>query len=179
LRWASSDLLRCFPFPHVLEVETVVVDDTITVTTSVTAAFGVSVPVSFGWHPFLQLPDVPRSEWQLESAIDTCRRLDRHHLPTGRREVCGVPSGERSFHGLWEAGDEQTIRLRGGDHEISVVLQSGYPFVQLWSPEMGSLVAIEPMTAPVNALVDGRDLPLVPAGATREATFRVRCSLGS
>jgi galactose mutarotase-like enzyme len=38
------------------------------------------------------------------------------------------------------------------------------------------VIAFEPMTAPTNALVSGRDLPLLEPGGSYEATFSITVS---
>jgi hypothetical protein len=45
-----------------------------------------------------------------------------------------------------------------------------YPFAQVWVPPVRSFVALEPMAAPTNALVDGR-APLVRPGDSLTASF--------
>ena len=53
-------------------------------------------------------------------------------------------------------------------------MDSGYPFTQIFAPEGLDAVAIEPMTAPTNALLDaGPELTFVPPGETFAATFSI------
>ena len=55
---ARPDLLRAFPFPHVLEVDASLTGAGLRVETSVGAeTVGERVPVSFGWHPSPGTPD--------------------------------------------------------------------------------------------------------------------------
>jgi galactose mutarotase-like enzyme len=55
-----EDLLAAFPFRHRLIIEAQLVGATLTIVTSVTATGDVSVPISFGYHPYLRMPGVPR-----------------------------------------------------------------------------------------------------------------------
>jgi len=174
LTWDGEHELRAFPFPHRLEVTVELRDSTIEVTTVLRADLGVAVPVCFGWHPFFQLPEVPAADWRIEAPVTVELELDGRHLPTGRRQAAQPPTGG-VFHGLWAAGDGTTFRLFGGGREIALTLVSGYPLVQLWSPREAAIVAFEPMTAPGNALIDARELDVVPAGSSYEAVFRVTC----
>ena len=53
-------------------------------------------------------------------------------------------------------------------------MDSGYPFTQVYAPDGTDAVAIEPMTAPTNALVTGGDgLTFVPPGETFAAGFSI------
>jgi hypothetical protein len=38
---------------------------------------------AFGWHPYLRLPDAPRSRWRLGLPSRTHLALDGHGIPTG------------------------------------------------------------------------------------------------
>jgi aldose 1-epimerase len=51
---------------------------------------------------------------------------------------------------------------------------AGYPYAQVFAPSEQEFVAIEPMTAPTNALTTGRGLRVVAPGERFEAAFRVR-----
>ena len=47
------------------------------------------------------------------------------------------------------------------------------PFWQVFAPENDDVICFEPMSAPANALVSGRDLQVVEPGATHSATFAI------
>src|SRR5262245_17158339 len=58
---ARPEKLRAFPFPHVVTVDARL-DATrgLTIATEVEPTADSPVPVSFGWHPFVKLPNEPR-----------------------------------------------------------------------------------------------------------------------
>src|SRR4051794_23069043 len=60
---AHPALLAAFPFPHALRIDVTLNEAALGVVTSVRATGDVPVPIAFGWHPYLQLPGVPREEW--------------------------------------------------------------------------------------------------------------------
>src|ERR1700761_8719323 len=66
---AYPHLLEAFPFPHRVEIEATLVEGSLEIQTSLTATGDVPVPVSFGFHPYLTLPGVPRAEWVLEAPV--------------------------------------------------------------------------------------------------------------
>ena len=45
------------------------------------------MPLCFGFHPYLQLPDVPRDEWIIETPPMRHLTLDEQGLPTGEAVV--------------------------------------------------------------------------------------------
>ena len=80
---AQEELRASFPFPHLVELTIELSDRTLTVSTTVTPTTDKAVPLVYGYHPYLQLPDVPRPQWQIE--LPTMRHviLDDTGIPTG------------------------------------------------------------------------------------------------
>ena len=76
----------------------------------------------------------------------------------------------RTFDDLYELDDDRRLDLTGGGRRLTLELEEGYSFAQVFTPEAADSVCLEPMTAPVNALVDGR-CALVRPGATFTARF--------
>ena len=61
-------------------------------------------------------------------------------------------------------------RSRRSDRRLTITYDDGYPYAQMYSPTGKPFCAIEPMTAPTNALVSG-DHPSVRPGETFSAAF--------
>lgn len=175
---AYPHLLGAFPFPHRVEIEATLAGAELTIATVLRASGEVAVPVSFGFHPYLRLPGVARAEWVLEAPLRERLPLDSRGLPTGAREAAAIetgPLGNRSFDDAFLAPAEGApFALSGGGRRIELRLGEGYPFTQLYAPPDTDAVAIEPMTAPTNALVSGADLPWVAPGERFRARFSIR-----
>ncbi len=175
---AYPHLLEAFPFPHRVEIEALLEGAALTLATTVAASREVAVPVSFGFHPYLCLPGVPRAEWVLEAPVGERLELDEHGLPTGGRAPGGIepgPLGYRTYDDAFLAPpDGAPFVLAGGGRRLELRLGEGYPFTQVYAPADTDAVAIEPMTAPTNALVSGSDLPWIEPGGRYEARFTVR-----
>jgi len=178
---AHDELLAAFPFPHELHVQAELVADTLTVATIVLPTAEVSVPVSFGWHPFLRLPGLPREEWVVEMPVRQRAVLDERGLPTGEIEPVEIETGAlgtRTYDDHFVGVDNPTtFALEGGGRRIELEFGQGYPYAQVYAPlgvDIEPVVCFEPMTAPVNALVTGEGLNFVPTGGSFRAEFRVR-----
>ena len=78
--------------------------------------------------------------------------------------------GSRTFDDLFLLDDDRRLELTGGGRRLSLELEQGYPFAQVFTPDAADSVCLEPMTAAVNALVDG-SAPLVAPGASFTAAF--------
>ena len=175
---AYPHLLEAFPFPHLVEIEATLVEGSLEIQTSLTATGEVPVPVSFGFHPYLVLPGVPRAEWVLEAPVHEQIVLDRRGLPTGERERIAIesgPLGERTYDDAFLAPSPgSAFALVGPDRRIELRMDSGYRFTQIFAPPNLDAIAIEPMTAPANALVvGGPELTFVPPGETFAASFSI------
>ena len=177
LDWNRPDLLAVFPYPHRLELAVTIRPDGLTLETTLEAGAEGPVPASFGFHPYLGLPDLPRTRWRLELPAMRRLTLDERGIPTG--EETSFPGfqaelGEASFDDGFALLDERSIfTLSGAGRRLSVEMRGGYTHAQVFAPPGMDLVALEPMTAPANALVSGRRLRLVEPGSTLQATFRI------
>jgi aldose 1-epimerase len=172
--------LRSFPFPHELVVFVELSDQGLRISTEIRNTGVRGVPVAFGWHPVLVL-EAARTDTAVVLPDREHLELDGRGLPTGssRHEAAAtlrLGSGERgiTFDDLYrlEAGD-RLLAVEGGGRRIEVEGDDRYGYGQVWAPAGGKEVALEPMTAPVNALVSGEHRT-VPPGERETATFVIR-----
>jgi len=178
---AHEQLIAAFPFAHELRFEAALTGATLTIATTVLATGGAPVPIAFGFHPYLRLPGVDRSDWEVEIPVGEQLRLDTRMLPTGERVAAHVAPGRlngRTFdHAYTAPRDGAPFVLAGGGRRIELAFEAGYPYAQVFAPAEDDVIAFEPMTAPTNALVDGgSELPLVAPGDTYRAAFSISIS---
>ncbi len=153
-----------FPFPHRVVVTATVSDSALRVDTTVVPTGRRAVPVSFGWHPYFRLPDAPRSTWRLRLPARSRFEVSGLGIPTGactREPAESEVIGRRTLDAGYALGRTRRLAM-GNAAGRSVELRSGpaYPVAQVWVPRGKGFVALEPMTAPTNALVAG-GYPLV------------------
>ena len=172
-------LLTSFPFPHVVTLDIALVNRALSIETTVTPTTAASVPLCFGFHPYLTIPGVPRSQWQLETPTLRHLPVDNWGIPTGATETWPAMSGElgdKTFDdGFDEVAQGSKFALSGGDRRIEVIFDHGYPAAQIFAPHNDDVVGIEPMTAPTNALRKGGYSTAVP-GRPASAKFTIRVS---
>jgi aldose 1-epimerase len=178
LDWTRSNLLAVFPFPHRLEMAATLRPDSLTLETTLIASPEGPVPVSFGYHPYFGLPDLPRTQWRLELPEMKRLVLDQRELPTGAEEPFGkfdAQLGEVGFDDGFALMEEQpSFSLSGAGRRIAVEFLAGYRYAQVFAPKDKNYIAFEPMTAPTGALTSGRGLRLVKPREQFRAVFRIR-----
>ncbi len=170
-----AELLPLFPFPHTIAVSATLHPDRLTVETTVTATSDTPVPIAFGWHPYLTLPGVPRDEWVL--GLPSRRHLVvADGIPTGETAACRAfhqPLDGHAFDDGYDELAEPVMTLTGGGRTLAVRLEVGYHATQVFAPPGQELVALEPMTAPTDALRTGNGLRLARPGEPFTARFSI------
>lgn len=160
---ADPQLLASFPYPHVLTVAVRLADRTLTVRTTVTATGDRAVPLCFGFHPYLRLPDVARGEWVIQTPPLRHLALDDRGLPTGASEPAPARDealGDKAFDDAYDqVPDGAVFAVSGGGRRLEVRFERGYPATQIFAPRgegpEKEIVCFEPMTAPTDALRRG------------------------
>jgi aldose 1-epimerase len=170
-------VLEVFPHTHVLSVTAELSAEALEIRTTLRAFGKRAVPVSFGYHPYLQLPGLPRERWTVDIPVHTRLVLDGRMIPTGDREPVRIergPLGGRDFDTAYtDLGTHPRFTLEGGGRTLGVEFLEGYPFAQVYAPPDRPLVCFEPMTAPTNALASGDDLTVARPGDVYTAAFRI------
>jgi len=174
---AHPELLEAFPFPHRLALDVALLRRTLTVRTTLTPTGARPVPVAFGFHPYLRLPNMPRDQWHVELPAMRQLELDARAIPTGASRAVAAQAGRLGKRSLDDAyadvpaGAEFVVA--GGGRRVTVRLEEGYPVAQVFAPAADDVVCFEPMTAPTNALASGDGLSFVAPGQRYTAVFSI------
>lgn len=147
-------------------------------------------PFALGAHPFLKVGSVPVEDLTLTMSGRTRLTADAALIPTGREPAAGTAdfrSGQRigglsldnAYTDLALEDGEHRHRLRAPDGS-GVVLWSGpefgyvHVFITSQLPGRTQAVALEPMTAPANALNSGEGLRWLEPGSGFAADWGIR-----
>jgi galactose mutarotase-like enzyme len=156
---AHPELLASFPFPHRLTLTVTLSERALRMSTTVTATGEKAVPLCFGFHPYLQLPGVPRSQWHIETPAMRHLAVDERGIPTGAGTAWPQTSetlGDNTFDdGYDEVAPSAVFAVSGGNRRIEVCLDKGYPAAQIFAPSADDVVCFEPMAAATDALRSG------------------------
>jgi len=180
---AHPEKLRAFPFPHNITVD-VRLHPTrgLNIVTQVEPTSEQAVPISFGWHPYVRLPNAARADWELRWPACEHVEVDERVIPTGARSPLAAqraPIADRTFDDHYALGPDRTFAISAGAgrtrRTLTLQFDPAYPFAQLFVPPVGDFVAIEPMTAEINALGRGT-APVVEPGGRFLAAFNLAVS---
>jgi len=172
---ARPDLLRAFPFPHVVTIDARQGARGLRLTTTIEPTGRRAVPISFCWHPYLRIHGAPRREWVLQWPASERVLVDERVLPTGelvRQSAEHAALGRRTFDDHYRLHRDRRFSLAARDRRVELQFGPTYPFAQLFVPERGNFVAIEPMTATIDAL-GRRRTPMVAPGDRFRAWFTI------
>ncbi|WP_322857472.1 aldose 1-epimerase [Mycobacterium shigaense] len=174
---AEPELLASFPYPHLLAVSVLLADRTLTVRTTVTATGDTAVPLCFGFHPYLRVPEAARGEWLIEMPALRHLSLDERGLPNG--ETAAQPPGsellgDKAFDDAYDQIEDGAVfAVSGGERRMEVRFEQGYSATQIFAPPAEDLICFEPMTAPTDALRRGGYRSARP-GEPAVAVFSIR-----
>jgi aldose 1-epimerase len=171
----SGDLSGpAFPFPFRHEVRVSAEADGITVTTRLEPLGPTSVPVAFGWHPYLRLAE-PREnlEGTVVSGTLGRRLILSGGLPTGAVGTAPGRHLDQFLDDAWTARPGDQVTVAGAAGPVSVVWGQGYGWAVTWGPPGVAFVCAEPLSGPLNPLSPGSEVISVPPGAWHVAEFRI------
>ncbi|QCU79479.1 aldose epimerase [Citricoccus sp. SGAir0253] len=153
-------------------------------------------PLAFGAHPFLRIGDVPSEDLTLTLAASTRLVADDRLIPTGSVPVAGTGEdfrgGRRVGTGLLDAAFTDLAPGTDGRHHHVLAAPDGRS-VELWAeaayryvhvfftdriPGRPRAVALEPMTAPADALNSGHGLAWTAPGESLSAAWGITGRLG-
>ncbi|MFT4084888.1 MAG: aldose 1-epimerase family protein [Nocardioides sp.] len=185
-----------YPWTLDLRVTYAVGDDGLQVTQSATNRADSTAPYASGAHPYLSAGEGPIDTWTLELPAATRLLTDDRLLPIGTEPVAGTaydfraprPIGEVAFNHAFgdlvraDGGNETdgtaVVRVTGPAGSTELWLDGHHRWVMIYSADDSGTprrsLAVEPMTAPVDAFNSGIDLIDLEPGETFSARWGIR-----
>ncbi|PZF82397.1 aldose 1-epimerase family protein [Jiangella anatolica] len=188
-----------YPFALETSVEYELTPDGVIVRHRLRNAGHDTAPVALGIHPYLRVGDVPVRDLTLTVPAGRAFRIDDRSIPTGTYDVTGtdddlrggVPVGEGPGHACYTDLDVDgsgviTSALRAPDgRTVELWQEPAFGYVQLWVTDYfpgpdgpADAIAVEPMTAPPNALRTGEALRWLLPEETWTLTWGLRLTGG-
>jgi aldose 1-epimerase len=181
LSWSEEQpqLFEVFPFHHDLRYEALLHGGCLEISITVHACGTDSVPLAFGFHPYLS-PGGERASWKIELPEMRSLALDAQQIPVASAQALPAQRLEldkREFdNGFDEVAEPAHFSVNGAGRRIELSFLQGYTCAQVFAPASGQFICFEPMTAPANALRSGDGLRLLAPGESFVAKFAVAVS---
>lgn len=146
------------------------------------------IPAGFGWHPYFRIAErVDDTVLQMPPCEKV--EVDDHMIPTGKRESFSAfeeaqPIGNFVLDNCFALEAEEgriEVTLRHKDRHLRYWQQTGpnkFNFIQLYTPDGRSSIAIEPMTCNVDAFHNEDGLIALKPGETARARCGVHFRVG-
>lgn len=185
--WATARLTESgdnasYPFHFELEVTYALSDKALSLELKVTNQGDGNMPFGLGWHPYFNLgQDIS----QCSLKLPVCREIEVDELliPNGKKSPSTCFDGYRSLDGLVldtcfeisELKEKSSTFVKLNDHQnLEVWQDENHPYIQVFTPDDGKTIAIEPMTCGINALNTGEGLHELDPGASMTVNCGVR-----
>ncbi len=185
--WREPAWLAQFPFAHNLEMTYRLSNGELEVLTTVENLAHEPMPLSLGYHPYFQVNDAPRDEWQVHLPVKSRVALSSTLTPTGEKQPAdyAAPVGlsgkalDDVFTDLIpDARGRSEFWVKGKQQQLSVIYGPQYPVAVVYAPPGRNFICFEPMTGVTNVfnLAHAGKFPLqaVPAGGTWKESFWIR-----
>jgi aldose 1-epimerase len=148
-----------------------------------------------GFHPFFQIPDIPRDEWMAHLPPRVHVIGDEHNIPTGEMRPLDIPNPlplrgrtlDDGFTDLERDADGRAhFSIESGGKTVETLFGPKYTVATIWLPadrdgKPQEFICFEPLTtiiSGVNLAHEGKypDMQSVPAGGKWTESFWVRAS---
>lgn len=188
--WRFPDLMAQWPFAHEYEMTYTLADGMLEVKTTVTNLSTEAMPLVIGYHPYFQIPDIPRDQWVLHLPARKAVLADNRRLPSGEFKALDLPNPlplkdrtlDDGFTDLErDANGRARFSIEAGGKQIEILFGPKYPVAIIWEPaappgQTYNFICVEPMTGITNGINLNHagkypDLQTVPAKGTWTESF--------
>ncbi len=182
LEFNHPSWLAIFPFRHRIQMRHLLCNNVLTVETKVINEDTNSMPVSFGFHPYLLVDQQNREHSRLHMPAKVVIETNQLQIPNGvllpKEERWNFKEDEIGLQG--EVFDDCFTDLSHDTgysilqlNDLSILMDINYPYVQVYAPNHKDkpYVCIEPMSAPANGMNTASCKYILPKGYY-SATFK-------
>jgi aldose 1-epimerase len=143
-------------------------------------------PAMFGWHPYFLLGNEQVDAWKISIPSDTIIEFDNRMSPIG---TAPFPVEEGAMPLFKKALDNAFIVKTNGDKVVTQLIserqyvtleieqetgEGKFNYLVVYTPPARDCIAIEPLTANVNAFNNGEGLNILAPGNSISATINIR-----
>ena len=157
----EPDWMAQFPFAHALEMRYKLRGGALEVETVIDNMSSAPMPVSIGFHPYFQLTDSPRDDWQVSLPAREAVVLSSVLIPTGEttpRDAAPLlplkgTQLDNVYTGLVRGADgKSSFYVQGKTQKLAVEYGPNYPVAVVYAPAGRNFICFEPMAGLTNVM---------------------------
>jgi aldose 1-epimerase len=166
--WRYPDLAAQWPFAHEYEMTYSLSGGVLEVKTTVTNLSDAPMPLALGYHPYFQIPDIPRDEWIARHPARIHVIPGEHNIPTGEMRPLDLPnplplrgrSLDDGFTDFERDGEGRAhFSIESAGKTVETMFGPKFNVVTIWFPapppgQTRDFVCFEPLTT----IIDGLNL---------------------
>lgn len=163
--WKYPDLMAQWPFAHEYEMTYQLREGELEVRVTVSNLSAEPMPVALGFHPYYQIPGVPRDQYSAHIPARARLVYDARLLPTGEYAPMDL-ANELPLRGITldngftdlvrEPNNRARFYIRAGNAVVETTFGPKYPVAVVWIPNQNGqpqpFICFEPMTGVPNAV---------------------------
>lgn len=182
--WKHPEWMAQFPFAHTIHMTHRLYGGALEVSTSIENHSTDPMPLVVGFHPWYQIPDLPRDRWKIHLPVSAHYALSPKLIPTGESKPIDFPDptplAGRQFDDVFGGVDHKAeFALEAEGRKISVKYGEKFPIAVVYAPSTRDVVCFEPMTGLTNGFNLAhqgkfKELQSIPSGATWTESFWIR-----
>lgn len=193
--WKYPDMMAQWPFAQEYEMTYSLADGALEVKLAVTNLSTESIPIVLGFHPYFQIPDVPRDEWTAHIPARIHVIPGEHNIPSGEMRPMDLPDpyplkGNHLDEGFTDLIRDEEGRahfnIKSGEKKVEVLMGPKYTVATIWLPSAPDqtprpFICFEPLAT----IIDGLNLAhagkwnglqMLPAGQKWAESFWIQSS---
>ena len=131
----------------------------------------IAAPFAIGFHPYFLAPE----PFELAGAFSHVIHTDSRMLPTGKAPVDGLSYTGGEIDTCYLGASE--VSFKTAKFELAIELEKNLDHFMFYRPgpdQGGSMIAIEPMSAPANAFQNEISEHLLEPGEAKEFSYAIR-----
>jgi aldose 1-epimerase len=179
--WKHPEWMAQFPFAHSIEMTHRLSGGILEVRTTIENISTDPMPLVIGFHPWYQIPDTPRDQWQVRVPVREHYVLSQKVIPTGETRPADLPNpmllAGRQLDDVFGGVDiNQEFSVEANGRKVAVRFGPKFPIAIVYAPQTRNVVCFEPMTGLTdgfNLAHDGlfKNLQSIPSGASWTESF--------
>ena len=186
--WRYPELMANWPFAHEYEMTYKLVDGALQIETRVKNLSAEAMPIAIGYHPYFNIPGVPRLEQTVHIPARKHVETDSNLVATGTLTENELPDEialkDRTFDDgftdlIRDRNGTATFSVQDGGKRIEVIYGRRYQVGVVYAPPGQDFICFEPMSAITNGnnlAHEGKysELQSIAPGATWSESFWIR-----